>query len=117
MDCPLVCGEVCGQPISLLLRTLQLSLELLEQLLWGWFWPRLLLGFYRLIIRSIFFYDWLFDTSSIGVGALHLGLPLVVGSEGALAEAALFLAIVSFAWPTRGGRQCWKTRFPAGIKR
>jgi hypothetical protein len=33
---------------------------------------------------------------------------------GVLVEAALFLAIVGFAWPTRGGRQCWKTGFPAG---
>ena len=43
--------------------------------------------------------------------ALRLGLPLLVGSEGALAEAALFLAIVGFAWPTRGGFQYWKTGF------
>ena len=39
---------------------------------------------------------------------LRLVLPLGVGSAGALAKAALFLAIVGFAWPTRGGRQCWK---------
>ena len=45
---------------------------------------------------------------------LRLGLPLGAGSVGALAEAALFLAIVGFAWPTRGGRQCWKVGFPAG---
>ena len=37
---------------------------------------------------------------------LRLSLPLGVGSAGALAEAALFLAIVGFAWPTRDGRQC-----------
>ena len=41
---------------------------------------------------------------------LRLGLLHGVGSTGALAEAALFLAIVGFAWPTRGGRQYWKTR-------
>ena len=34
--------------------------------------------------------------------ALHLGLPLLVGSASALAEAALFLAMVCFAWPTHG---------------
>jgi hypothetical protein len=27
--------------------------------------------------------------------------------DGALAGAALFLAIVDFCWPTRGGRQFW----------
>ena len=41
---------------------------------------------------------------------LRLGLPLGAGSTGALAEAARFLTVVGFAWPTRGGRQCWKTR-------
>ena len=41
--------------------------------------------------------------------ALRLDLPLVVGSADALAEAALFLAIVGFAWPTHGGCQCWET--------
>ena len=37
---------------------------------------------------------------------VRLGLPLVVVSVGALAVAALFRAIVGFAWPTRGGCQC-----------
>jgi hypothetical protein len=46
---------------------------------------------------------------------LRLDLPLLVGSGGALVKATLFLA--GFAWATRGGRQCWKTGFPAGIKR
>ena len=41
------------------------------------------------------------------------GLPLLVDFEGALVKTALFLAIVGFAWPTRGGRQCWKMGFPA----
>ena len=40
---------------------------------------------------------------------LRLGLPLGVGSAGALVEAILFLTILGFAWPIRGGRQCWKT--------
>jgi len=40
--------------------------------------------------------------------ALHLGLSLGAGSAGALAEVALFLAIVGFAWPTRGEHQGWK---------
>ena len=30
------------------------------------------------------------------------GLALMVGFEGAMVGAALFLAIVGFAWPTRG---------------
>ena len=38
---------------------------------------------------------------------VRLGLPLVDVSADALAEAALFHAIVGFAWSTRGGRQCW----------
>ena len=42
--------------------------------------------------------------------ALRLGHLLVKGSVGVLAKAALFLAIVGFAWPTRGVGQCWKTR-------
>jgi hypothetical protein len=37
---------------------------------------------------------------------LCLGLPLEVEVVGALAEALLFPAIMGFAWPTRGGRQC-----------
>ena len=45
---------------------------------------------------------------------LRLGLPLVAGSTGIFAEAALFLAIVGFAWPTRGGRQCWETASQRG---
>ena len=48
---------------------------------------------------------------------LRLGLPLGAGSAGALAKAALFLAIAVFARPTRDGRQCWKTGFPSrGIR-
>ena len=49
--------------------------------------------------------------------ALRLGRLLVKGSVGVLAKAALFLAIVGFAWPTCGGRQCWKMGFPAGGSR
>ena len=45
----------------------------------------------------------------MGATGVALGLPLGAGSLDAIAEAALFLAIVSFAWPTRGGRHCWKT--------
>ena len=41
--------------------------------------------------------------------ALSLGHPLIEGSAGTLAEAALFLAIVGLAWPICGGHQCWKT--------
>ena len=40
--------------------------------------------------------------------ALCLGRHLIEGSTGTLVEAALFLAIVGLAWPTRGGHQCWK---------
>lgn len=46
--------------------------------------------------------------------ALCLSLPLATSSEVSLAETALFIAIVGFAWPTRVGRQCRKTGFPAG---
>ena len=39
---------------------------------------------------------------------VRLGLPLVDVSVSEPAEAALFRAIVSFACPTYGGRQCWE---------
>jgi hypothetical protein len=42
---------------------------------------------------------------------LRLGLPLALELDGALSWAALFLSIVGFYWPTRGGRQCWNSGF------
>jgi hypothetical protein len=42
---------------------------------------------------------------------LRLGLPLRAEAADALVEALLFLAIVGFSWPTRGGRQCWNSEF------
>jgi hypothetical protein len=39
---------------------------------------------------------------------LRLGRPLAEGSAGVLVGAALFLGIVGFVWPTRGGHQCCK---------
>ena len=62
-----------------------------------------------LVFDDRLFYGLVFYNSGVDATGLRLGLPLGAGSLDAIAEAALFLAIVSFAWPTRGGCHCWKT--------
>ena len=46
--------------------------------------------------------------SGVSIVGICLGHPIVEGSADVLVGATLFLRIVGFAWPTRGGRQCWK---------
>jgi cytosine/uracil/thiamine/allantoin permease len=47
---------------------------------------------------------------------LRLGHSLVEGFAAILVGAALFLAIMSFGWSTRGGHQRWKIGFPTMIR-
>jgi hypothetical protein len=60
---------------------------------------------------------WSFRALAYELRLLRLGRPIVEGFAAVLVGAALFLAIMSFGWPTRGGHQCWKTGFPAMIRR